>query len=89
MENEILLFKNKTNKKYNDTVDFILNQAILKRWRLTFDTANILKNNIIITLKLNNDIIEISSDDFEFSLCFNNRIHITHLEIQNYCSKKG
>lgn len=89
MDNEIILYKNKTNKKYNDTIDFILNQAILKGWRLTFDTANVLKNNIIITLKLNNDIIEISADDFVFSLCFHNKIHINHLEIQKYCLKRG
>lgn len=89
MENNIVLLKNKTNKKFNDMVDFILNQSIQKGWQLTVDSVLISKNNIIATVVLNNNIIKISPDDFDFSLCFNNRIYINQMEIQKYRLKGG
>lgn len=75
MENEIILYKNKTNKKYNDTVDFILNQAILKGWRLMIDNVLISNNNIIVSIPLYNYSVIITPKDFLFSLCFHNRIY--------------
>ena len=87
MENEIRILKNKTNKKYNDSIDFIIEQGILKGWVFTIHSVLILKNDVLITLILNHDVISISAKDFIFSIGFHNRIFINHLEIQKYISK--
>ena len=88
MDNEIIIYENKTNRKYNDVIDFILNNAIAKGWRLVVDDVLILKNNIIVTIVLDRYSIKITPNDFVFSLCFHNKIYISHLETQKYCSKE-
>ena len=89
MENEIILLKNKTDKKYNKFVDFTLKTGISKGWRFNICSVVITNNSILVTLVINDYSVIISSNDFDFSLCFHNRIYINHLEIQKYCKRGG
>lgn len=85
MGNEIIILKNKTNKKYNDMVDFVLYQGILKTWKFKVNSILILENEIIVKIKINYCTIELSTNDFMFSLRLHDNGYVNAFDIECYC----